>query len=257
MSAFSALDDAPDPDRFLRYLDEAAQAEAGIKHYVMAAHALRKPVAPILDLGCGGGHDLVLLDSVGLRPIGVDVSLVALRFASGRTTAARAPLVQGAGERLPFRDGAFGGCRMERVLMHVADPAVVVAEVVRCVDRGGIVTAFEPDWSSFRVRGADGDEPAGWMVHARHPAVGALLWDLLETSGCEVLDRVEERSVWRSLGVLDRVVGGLDQAVARAIALEKVSADHARQWLDAQRSRDAEAGFYSTLPKILIVARTR
>ena len=29
------------------------------------------------------------------------------------------------GEALPFSDGVFGGCRIERVLMHVAEPAVV------------------------------------------------------------------------------------------------------------------------------------
>ena len=33
MSAFSAVDDAPEPQRLIEFLDHAAQAESGIKHY--------------------------------------------------------------------------------------------------------------------------------------------------------------------------------------------------------------------------------
>jgi ubiquinone/menaquinone biosynthesis C-methylase UbiE len=56
------------------------------------------------------------------------------------------------GEQLPFRAESFSGCRIERVLMHVAEPAVVVAETLRCLEPGGLVTVFEPDWQSLVVK---------------------------------------------------------------------------------------------------------
>jgi hypothetical protein len=39
MSAFSEVDSAADPKGLVRLLDDAAEAEAGMKHYVMAAYA--------------------------------------------------------------------------------------------------------------------------------------------------------------------------------------------------------------------------
>jgi ubiquinone/menaquinone biosynthesis C-methylase UbiE len=61
-------------------------------------------------------------------------------------------LVRAAGEALPFHNESFAGCRIERWLIHVVDPSVVVTEAVRCVRPRGLITVFEPDWSRFRVR---------------------------------------------------------------------------------------------------------
>jgi hypothetical protein len=36
--------------------------------------------------------------------------------------------------------------------MHVAEAAVVVAEALRCLEPGGLVTVFEPDWQSLVVK---------------------------------------------------------------------------------------------------------
>jgi hypothetical protein len=81
-----------------------------------------------------------------------------------------------------------------------------------------------------------------------------VLWTLLEDAGCVVLDRVEELSVWRSLGVLDGVVG-LDRSVANAIEIHRVSAAAANRWLQEQRTRDALGIFRAIMPKVLFVAQ--
>src|SRR5438270_51437 len=125
MAGFSAVDASVDPGRLVASLDDSARAESGMKHYVAAAHRLRQPAAPILDIGCGTGHDLRLLAGSGLRAVGVDPSAVMLRVAQSRVDHGRSSLVRAAGEALPFIDGSFGGCRMERVLMHVDDPVAV------------------------------------------------------------------------------------------------------------------------------------
>jgi len=253
MSAFSWVDGAPDPDLLLSYLDQTARAGSRMKHYVMAAHALRRPDGPILDLGCGAGHDLALLASAGLEPVGVDPSATLLRTAAQRT-AASVLLVQATGEMLPFREGSFAGCRIERVLLHVLDPRGVLTEAVRCLDTGALLTVYEPDFDSLIVRNNRGEDPVPWLARARHPGVGGVLWNLIEDAGCDVLDRVEELSVWRSLAVLDRVVG-IDASVVRAIDAGRVGQEEADRWVAEQRTREANGEFYATMPKVLIVAR--
>ncbi len=255
MSVFSQVDELVEsPGRLLRFLDHAADAEAGMKHYVMAAHAMRVPRGPILDVGSGAGHDLVLLGSVGLRPVGVDPSAVMVSAAAARTASLQAGLARGTGELLPFRDGAFSGCRIERVLMHVEAPEVVLAEAVRCLEPGGLITVFEPDWDSFRVTSEIFDETATWLTGVRHPGIGGLLWTLLERVGCEVLDRVEERSVWRSLDVLDRIVR-LAPAVERAVKKGAISRADGARWVTEQRNREARGTFLAVMPKVLVVAK--
>jgi SAM-dependent methyltransferase len=145
VSAFSKVDQSAEPARLVAYLDEAARGLCGLKHYVAAAHALRRPAKPVLDLGCGPGHDLALRESFGLRAMGVDPSETMLAAALGRGQGHHGGLVRALGEALPFSDGAFGGCRLERVLIHVAEPAGVLREACGCVVSGGLVTVLEPD----------------------------------------------------------------------------------------------------------------
>ena len=257
MSAFSQVDSAPDPERLISFLDHAARAEWGMKQYAAGVLTVDAPALPILDVGCGAGHDLALLASEGARAVGVDASARMLERAKRRVDGRLAVLVRATGERLPFRDQAFGGCRMERLLMHVTDPAAVIEEAVRCLTPGAQLTLCEPDWSSLRVRAAHGDEKVGWITSSRHPGVGADLWRLAEEAGCQVLDRVEELSVWRSLEVLDRIVGGIDQAVTGAALAGRVSKQIAEAWLHEQRARDERGEFLGFLPKILVVAQRK
>ena len=172
MSAFSDVDNAPDPERLISFLDYFARAERGMKLYAASVLTVDAPVLPILDVGCGSGHDLALLASAGARAVGVDASARMLERAKRRVDGRLAVLVRATGERLPFRDHAFGGCRMERLLMHVTDPAAVIAEAVRCLTPGAQLTLCEPDWSSLRVRAAHGDDNVGWITSSRHPGVG-------------------------------------------------------------------------------------
>jgi SAM-dependent methyltransferase len=245
-----------EPARLVKFLDEAASAESGMKHYVVAPHALRRPEGPILDIGCGGGHDLVLFASAGMHPVGIDASVVMLEAARERTAEVAPPLVRAVGERLPFESAVYSGCRIERVLMHVDHPEAVLAEALRCVQRGGLVTVFEPDWDSFEVRSDILSSRAGWLTSVKHPNVGARLWDLLEEGGCDVLDRVEELSVWRSLATLE-AVANFPASVDRAVAARRIRARDARRWVREQRERDAAGRFYALMPKIQLIAMKR
>jgi SAM-dependent methyltransferase len=84
MSQFSSVDSSPDPGQLVHYLETAATAESGMKQYAAAAHALRRPSQLVLDLGCGAGHDLALLDHARVAAVGVDASRVMLAAATRR-----------------------------------------------------------------------------------------------------------------------------------------------------------------------------
>jgi SAM-dependent methyltransferase len=251
VSGFSAVDDADEPGRLIDFLAQSATGLAAMKHYMAVAHALRQPAAPVLDLGCGAGHDLAVLDAVGVGAVGVDPSAVMLDAAVAVATTA-APLVRAVGEHLPFADGVFGGCWIERVLMHVVEPAAVLTEVVRCVRPGGLLTVFEPDWTTLAVNGTP--VPAGWLSIARHPAIGSAVGELLAAAGCSLRDRVEERSWWTAdeFARITRLNRSLDRVVATGTA----SRSEVRRWLDEQRRRAAADDFRAEIVKVLWVATT-
>ena len=254
VSGFSKVDQSAEPARLVAYLDEAAVWLWGLKHYVAAAHALRRPTKPVLDLGSGTGHDLALLESFGLRAIGVEPRETMLAAARSRDRSRRGRLVQAVGEALPFSDGAFGGCRIERVLIHVAEPAPVLRETCRCVERGGLVTVLEPDWLRLEVTSDVLPPGVGWLSGVAHPGVGGELWRLVEEAGCQVLDRVEELSVWRSLATLERVTG-FPASVDRAVAGGRLGARVAQRWVEEQRQSHASGRFEAKVAKVLVVAR--
>jgi len=51
----------------------------------------------------------------------------------------------GAAERLPFADATFDLVTCQTVLMHIADVAVALTEMVRVLAPGGLLLAAEPN----------------------------------------------------------------------------------------------------------------
>ncbi len=158
----------------------------------------RRPLATALDrLGVAQGWRVV---DVGAGQGDVSVALAEIVGHEGRvyavdsdplardeTAAAAAAysqvvaLTQAAEDLvLPERvDLAF--CRF--LLLHVVDPATVMARMASVVRPGGWVVAQEPVTSAGRVGGV-----ALSMPDARHPDVGAELPALVRASGLELVD---------------------------------------------------------------------
>ena len=160
----------------------------------------RRPLATALDrLGVGPGWRCV---DVGAGAGDVSVALAAVVGRTGRIYAvdsdprardevaaaaaeageAQVVAITQAGEDLLLPepvDLAF--CRF--LLLHVADPARVVAKMAACVRPGGYIVAQEPITSAGRIDGT----PLS-MPDARHPDVGALLPRLVREAGCALVD---------------------------------------------------------------------
>jgi ubiquinone/menaquinone biosynthesis C-methylase UbiE len=96
--------------------------------------------APCLEIGVGTGLIGLPLVGAGARLVGMDLSRPMLEKivekAGGR---APFPLVIGDATRLPFADGAFGGAYARHVLHLIRDWRAAVRELVRVVERGGVV----------------------------------------------------------------------------------------------------------------------
>src|SRR5215813_1434612 len=104
-------------------------------------------VGRTLDIGCGTGRDLPLVEAPA-RAIGLDPERAALLAA--RRRAPGVPLVQGDAQALPFRDGTFNTVISGLVFCSVPDPARGLAEVRRVLRPGGALRMLE----HVRARGA-------------------------------------------------------------------------------------------------------
>lgn len=239
MSSFSDVDRSMSGARLIDSLEESARGLAAMKQYMAVAHSLREPSAPVLDIGSGAGHDLAALEAVGVPAIGIDPSSTMLGAARARVSA---PLLRASGEQLPFRNGAFAGCWIERVLMHVVSPWLVVSEAMRCLRPGGLLTVFEPDWTSLAVNGTK--VPGQWLRVARHPSIGLEVGDLVREHGGSVLDRVEEHSWW-DFDTFARVTN---------LAALPSRLPHAAAWAMELRASAETGEFSAEFTKILWVA---
>jgi SAM-dependent methyltransferase len=255
VSQFSSADEAPDIPALEAYLDRTAWGLGAMKRYIVGAH-LAAGSRVVLDIGCGVGHDLELLAQAGITAIGVEPSAAFAATARRRTEVARGSvgIVRASGEHLPLRNEAADGCRVERVLQHVADPDALLREACRCVRRGGLLTVFEPDWLTMRVDSDRFDDDARWFANVRQPAVGADLVGLVEQVGAQIFDVVEEHSTWPTLARA-QVGINIEAALARCVDRGSMTQADAAAWLDEQRRRDRAGVFRASITKRLVVAR--
>jgi ubiquinone/menaquinone biosynthesis C-methylase UbiE len=155
---FRDVDQAADAGAFVAYL--AAAQEAMAEHRTRSISALDLSAGDaVLDAGCGTGDALLALADVvgdGGRVAGVDVSSALVGEARERTAGrSGVEVVEGDLHTLPFGDASFTGCRTERVLLHVEDPARAVAELARVARPGGRVVITEPDWDTLIIDSED------------------------------------------------------------------------------------------------------
>jgi SAM-dependent methyltransferase len=109
-------------------------------------------VREVLDVGCGVGHwGQLLIDvlpsAARLQGVDRDPGWVenAIARAAARGLADRVAYQVADVERLPFADASFDLVTCQTVLIHAADPAAAIAEMVRVARPGGLVLATEPN----------------------------------------------------------------------------------------------------------------
>ncbi len=116
--------------------------------------AAQYPGGRLLEVGCGTGCWLSLLDEQGYRVFGLDFSDGMLRQARRRRPGLR--LCRGQAERLPFADGQFDLLLCVNALHHFGAPEQFIAGARRVLRPGG----------TLAIVGMDPHDPATrWYVY--------------------------------------------------------------------------------------------
>jgi SAM-dependent methyltransferase len=114
----------------------------------------------LLDAGCGVGEEARVLARLA-GPDGevtaIDLSTAIVAAAAQRDRGSGVHYAVGDITALDFPDGAFARVRSERVLQHLAEPDLAVAELARVTAPGGRVCLIDTDWESFFVEGMPED----------------------------------------------------------------------------------------------------
>jgi ubiquinone/menaquinone biosynthesis C-methylase UbiE len=160
----------------IRFDDGAAYERYMGKWSRLAGNAFLDWLAPEpglrwLDVGCGNGAftELLIERCAPAAVHGVDPSEAQLAFARTRAAANVAGIAEyriGDAMALPFGEDAFDAAVMPLVIFFVPEPAKGVAEMVRIVRAGGIVSAYGWDllgggfpydalWSQMRAMGIE------------------------------------------------------------------------------------------------------
>lgn len=96
----------------------------------------------ILEVGCGNGYYLSLLNRLGVRVelVGIDNDELALKEAAKFIGDKRVKLILADASKIPFPDNSFDKVVMSEVIEHVRDEKAVLKKVHRVLKKGGILT---------------------------------------------------------------------------------------------------------------------
>jgi ubiquinone/menaquinone biosynthesis C-methylase UbiE len=153
LAAFRHVDSATNPAALIRFLDMAKGHPVLTELQTRLAEELRlTPGAHVLDAGCGTGTRAVEIarTTPGVRITGVDASRLMVEEAHRRSRDNGLDVSYHVADAaaLPFGDDAFDACQAQTLLEHVADPAAVLAELVRVTRPDGRIAALDLDQGS-------------------------------------------------------------------------------------------------------------
>jgi SAM-dependent methyltransferase len=192
----------------------------------------------VLEVGCGEGSNLAVLERPGLRLLGCDLSGLALSRARREAPEDRArAFVRGDAELLPFAPGTFDAAFAVSLLEHLPDPGRVLEEMIGVLRRGGRLLLISPQYggplgASPCRRGGGAGRFLRRLVQAHSPArIGAerLGWERVEPL---VLQGVEYDGDLDA--VIEPEIGSLRRFLrARGVRIEECTSGFEwHTWLD-------------------------
>ncbi|MCF3960764.1 methyltransferase domain-containing protein [Streptomyces fuscigenes] len=227
----------PDP---ASYMLRGAASEAGRTYKQELLDLLDIRAGQVaLDVGCGPGTDLpALAERVGDAGIviGVDRDRAMLERARERTDGLRGvELREGDAHDLPVDPGSVDRAKVDRVLMHVAEPADVLAQLRRATRPEARIGLAEPDWDTLIVDSEDLETSRAFTRFTteevvRNATVGRSLPRLAQQAGFRVETVRAMAPVYRDFHEADHTLG-LGRNMQRAISGGHVDRDRGRRWI--------------------------
>ncbi len=260
-SGFQQVTQSASEQFFLEFLDRA-DTLAFVKEAQGHMRTLLdvRPGQRILDVGCGLGHEaqrIARLVGPGGAVVGVDKSAALVAEAQRRSKLLDLPLTFETGDALAldFANNTFDHCRMERVLMFLADASQAIAEMVRVVRPGGHIALFEFDLDAFMINGGD-KVLTRRIVHLLADSMpigqlGRCLPYLLREAGLVEVTSVPllcEHPFVHFQGVF----GG---TVSQAVAAGELSQAEADAWWNDLNNAVTTGSFYAAMPGFVVAAQ--
>jgi len=220
------------------------------------------PGMTVLDAGCGLGDDAFRIANLvmpGGMVAALDSSAVMIGKARLSDLAARLPVeFQAADVRaLPFADGSFSRCRIDRVLQHVPRPEEAVSELARVLEPGGLLLAYDNDWGTFTVASQDRATTRAletfWCDSFTNGWIGRDLGELLLCCGLTGVEIYPSTCIIRDFDTADRVYN-LRETVRRAAEKGIISPDRGRLWLEELLDRWVSGSFLAAHTAYTVVA---
>jgi ubiquinone/menaquinone biosynthesis C-methylase UbiE len=214
----------------------------------------------LLDQGCATGVvTRRLAAAVGLSGVTVGVDISAVMVCAARRLCAHpsARFETGDATRLRFDDASFDGAIAARLLLHVADPELVLAELRRVTRAGGRLGLMDWDWGTLAV---DHSQRAltrrilDWRCdnHGGQNWMGRRLVRMCLGAGWQV-QRVEALvSVAREADTA--LVASLRRAAEQACEAGVIGEGQRRAWLAEVDTRLAEGLFFATINDYVVIA---
>jgi ubiquinone/menaquinone biosynthesis C-methylase UbiE len=250
-TGFDDVDKTSISGAFPEYLERMATDLAAVKR---SMHGLlqARPGQRILDVGCGTGVDVLAiaeLVSPGGWAVGMDNSQVMVDAARGQAAERRLPaeFTVGDAHELAFPDDTFDTARTERVLQHVADPARVIAELLRVTKPGGRVLAADLDHGMWAPDATDRETTrtvlARWFDYIANPWIARQVPGLFRSAGVEDIQVTVLPVIMTDLEAADAMTG-LGRAAKLIAAEGSITAEQAQAWDDDLRGRQADGSFF-------------
>ncbi|MGI5138782.1 MULTISPECIES: methyltransferase domain-containing protein [unclassified Streptomyces] len=192
----------------------------------------------VMDLGCGPGTDLPALAELvgdGGTVIGVDRDPTMLARARERTNGLhQVEIREGDVHALPIEPGTVDRAKIDRVLMHVAEPAVALAHLHRATRPDARIGLVEPDWDTLIVDAEDLETSRTFTRYTtgelvRHATIGRSLARLAEQAGFRVETVLATTPVFRDFQEADRTLG-LGRNMQKAIDEGRIDRDRGHRW---------------------------
>ncbi|MGH9036381.1 MAG: methyltransferase domain-containing protein [Acidimicrobiia bacterium] len=155
VARFGTVDGEPDPSYFISFVDAMNALPSVQRAKALSFHELRlAPGHRVLEVGSGTGDDARRIAAeVGPSGfvLGVDVSQAMVAEARRRAEGTGLPVRFETGDAcaLDAADASFDSARAARVLLHLPDPLVAVAEMARVTRPGGRVVLFDADFETL------------------------------------------------------------------------------------------------------------
>jgi len=223
-----------------------------------------RPGMRVLEAGCGLGDDAFRIAEriiPGGKVIGLDASAAMIEKARRRALTAQLPVefLTGDVKDLPFPDHSFARCRIDRVLQHIREPQEAIADLVRVLEPGGLILAYDNDWGTFSMTSRDVEITKTmenlWCDSFTNRTIGSNLHDYFISAGLSDVKIQSGTSIITDFATADKVYN-IRETVQRAITADIISASQGRVWIDELIERSEKCIFAARLTAYTAVGKS-